>query len=134
MTWLTGPAVLLLGTLHVLFAQDKVSLEVRYAKETINPSRGSSVKLSCNVHYDYKQCGLLHAVWCHITNQIDELTDHRKYFSTVNETTKDDIMRHRQIVTEILDLTPEDDGRYQCKAECRADTAMGHFITITVKG
>ncbi|XP_034729594.1 uncharacterized protein zgc:174945 [Etheostoma cragini] len=134
MTRLTGPTVLLLVTLYALSSQDKVTLEVRYQQETITPARGSSVKLSCNTYYDSEQCGLLHAVWCHISNQSVELTDPSKYFTTVNETDSGD-ERHRQIVTEILDLTPEDNGQFQCKAECdkSRERAMGHFIWINVK-
>ncbi|TDH11287.1 hypothetical protein EPR50_G00059350 [Perca flavescens] len=137
MTWLTGPTVLLLVTFYVFCAQEKVTLEVRYKKESFTLARGSSVKLSCNAYYDYNQCGLLHVVWCHITNQSVALTDPSKYFTTVNETDTDDVnVRHRQIETEILDLTPEDDGQFQCKAECdeSKETAMGHLIEITVKG
>lgn len=132
MTWLTGPAVLLLMTLCVSSAQeDKVTLEVRYPQTTLTPARGSSVKLSCNAYYDFKQCGLLSVGWYHLTMLNAELTDPNKYFTTVNETVSDDNARHRQIVTEILYLTPEDHGQFQCKAKCESgETAMGHFIWI----
>ncbi|XP_078108220.1 uncharacterized protein LOC144519150 [Sander vitreus] len=136
MTWLTGLTVLLVVTLYALSAQDKVTLDVHYQQKTITPARGSSVKLSCDAYYDFEHCGLLHVVWHHITNQNVELTDPSKYFTTVTETVSHYNMRHRQVVTEILDVTPEDDGQFQCQAGCNKskETAMGRFIWITVKG
>ncbi len=78
------------------------------------------------------QCGLLHVVWW---KQSAELTNPNKYLTTVNETVYDGNMRRRQVVTEILDLKPEDNDQYQCKAECESgDSAMGHFISIKVQG
>lgn len=79
------------------------------------------------------KCGLLHVAWYHLTKDGAELTDPKKYFTTVNETISDGIMRLRQVETEILNLTSDDDGQFQCKAGCEnQETAMGHFITITV--
>ncbi|XP_039972720.1 uncharacterized protein zgc:174945 [Xiphias gladius] len=135
MTWLTGPALLLAVTFCVSSAMDKATLEVLYLQRTITPARGSSVKLSCDTHYDPEQCGLVHVVWRHLTKQNAELTDPNRYLTTVNETASDGNMRRRQVVTEILELTTEDNGQYQCKAECESgETAMGHFIWIDVKG
>lgn len=109
-------------------------VEVIYPQKTLNPARGSSVKLSCDAHYDFKQCGLLHVAWFQ-NDQNAELTQPRKYHTTVNETISDQRMRRRQVVTEILNLTPEDSGEFQCRAECQLkDTAMGHLIIINVQG
>uniref|UniRef100_A0A3Q3FX28 Ig-like domain-containing protein n=1 Tax=Labrus bergylta TaxID=56723 RepID=A0A3Q3FX28_9LABR len=93
----------------------------------------SSVKLSCNAVYNFKLCGWLHVVWCW---EDVKMTEPRKYFTTVNETISGRNMRLRQVVTEILDLTSEDDGRYYCTAEClkSQDGAVGQSITIEVKG
>ncbi|XP_042346844.1 uncharacterized protein zgc:174945 [Plectropomus leopardus] len=135
MTWLCGPVVLLVVTLCVSSAQDKDPLNVRYKSETITSPRGSSVKLTCNVFYDFELCSLPHVVWCHLSKQSVELTDPRRYLTTVNETVSEDNMRHRQVVTEILSLTPEDSGQFQCKAECEGiETVLGHYIWITVRG
>ncbi|XP_076593232.1 uncharacterized protein LOC143324539 [Chaetodon auriga] len=133
MAWLTLPALVLLS-LCGSSAQDEDTdtVQVFYQQNTITPAIGSSVKLSCEAHYDFQQCGLLHVVWY----QQSELIDPRKYFTTVNETQiSNSTMRRRQVVTEILDLTPEDSGQFQCKATCENKaTAMGHFIWITVQG
>ena len=107
-------------------------VEVFYKQNTIDAPRGSSVTLSCEARYFSNQCGLLHATWY---RESTELTDPRKYLTTVSETVVNDT-RRRKVVTEILNLAPEDSGQYQCKAECNsgADSAMGHFITVNVKG
>ncbi|TMS10883.1 hypothetical protein E3U43_019876 [Larimichthys crocea] len=132
MTRLVLSTVLLLVTFCASSAQDKDVVEVIYTQKTLNPARGSSVKLSCDARYDFKQCGLLHVAW--FQNEA-ELTQPRKYHTTVNETISDQRMRRRQVVTEILNLTPEDSGEFQCRAECQLeDTGMGHLIIINVQG
>ncbi|XP_070822669.1 uncharacterized protein [Chaetodon trifascialis] len=132
MAWLTLPALVLLS-LCGSSAQDEDhdTVQVIYPQQILSPVRGSSVKLSCEAHYDFHQCGVLHVVW----HQQSELTDPRKYLTTVNETQiSNSTMRRRQVVTEILDLTLEDSGTFQCKAECENKaTAMGHFIWIKVR-
>ncbi|XP_074509060.1 uncharacterized protein LOC141778597 [Sebastes fasciatus] len=134
MIWLTGLKVLLWVTLCVSSAkEEKDTLEVQtITNRHITPARGSSVKLSCIALYDFKLCGsLLRVGWYNLT----ELTDPRKYFTTVNETVSDDNRRRRQVVTEILNLTPEDNGLYQCQARCDSgETSPGHYINITVQG
>lgn len=115
-----------------LCALDADTVQLFYPQTTITPARGSSVNLSCEAFYDFQRCGLLHVVWC---QESAELTDPTKYFTTVNETVSSDTMRRRQVRTEILNLTPEDSGQFQCKAECESgDTAMGHSIWIEVQG
>ncbi|AWP15744.1 Hypothetical protein SMAX5B_005306 [Scophthalmus maximus] len=132
MTLLAGLTVLLVVTLCVQSAQDKVTLEVLYPQKTITVARGSSVTLSCDANYDSEQCGLVRVVWL---QKDTELSDPDKYFTTVNETVSDGNMRRRQVVVEIVDLTTEDTGVYQCKGECEnGETAMGHIIRISVKG
>uniref|UniRef100_A0A3Q1C2N8 Ig-like domain-containing protein n=1 Tax=Amphiprion ocellaris TaxID=80972 RepID=A0A3Q1C2N8_AMPOC len=116
-----------------------IAVDVLYPQKTFTPQRGSSVQLSCEAYYDYEKCGLLHVVWHNTSPQYSkkstELTDPRKYFTAVNETVDEGNIRHRQVVTEILNLRPEDDGRYQCMAKCdNGEEAMGHFITIRVRG
>ncbi|XP_071326532.1 uncharacterized protein [Trachinotus anak] len=135
MTRFTGPVLLLLVTLCVSSAEDTDILVVRYQQKSMALARGSSVKLSCEANYDLEQCGLVHVVWCHTSKQGAELTDPRKYLTTVNETETAGSMRRRQVVTEILQLTREDNGEFQCKAQCeKGASAMGHFIRLTVRG
>lgn len=136
MTWLTLPTgllLLLVVTLCVSSAKENETVQVLYPQKTFTPARGSSVTLSCKAFYDFMKCGLLHVAWYHLTKDDAELTDPKKYFTTVNETISDGIMRLRQVETEILNLTSDDNGQFQCKAGCEnQETAMGHFITITV--
>ncbi|CAB1445859.1 unnamed protein product [Pleuronectes platessa] len=132
MSRLTGPSVLLLlGTLCLSSAEDKVTLEVLYPQRSLTVSRGSSVKLSCKANYDQEHCGPVHVVW---TQSDRALTDPSKYITTVNETVSEGNMRLRQVETEILDLTADDRGQFQCKAKCeKGEAAMGHFIRIKVE-
>ncbi|XP_037639662.1 uncharacterized protein zgc:174945 [Sebastes umbrosus] len=136
MIWLTGLKVLLWVTLCVSSTKEENdTLEVQtITNRNITPARGSSVKLSCIALYDFELYGsLLRVGWYNFTDY--ELTDPRKYFTTVNETVSDDNRRRRQVVTEILNLTPEDNGQYQCQARCDSgETSVGHYIQITVQG
>ena len=109
-----------------------VTLEVLYQKRSITESSGSSIKLSCKANYDLEQCGLVHVAW---TQKDTELTDPSKYITTVNETVSVTNMTLRQVETEVLDLTTDDAGEFQCKASCeKGDKAMGHFIRLKVEG
>lgn len=134
MTRLSLSLLLSLVTLCVSSEEDNAPdvVEVFYKQNTIDAPRGSSVTLSCEARYYLNQCGDLHATWY---QEGTELTDPRKYLTTVSERDVSD-MRRRKVVTEILDLTPKDSGQYQCKAECNTgrDSAMGHIITVNVKG
>ncbi|XP_041844179.1 uncharacterized protein zgc:174945 [Melanotaenia boesemani] len=134
MAFLTGLTGMLLMILCVSSAQETGSLEVFYPQQTFTPSPGSSVLLSCKAEYDFYKCRGVHVVWHNITEDSTELTNPRKYFTTVNETASSKSMRHRQVVTKILNVVPEDNGLFQCKAECETgEKAMGHFITVKVK-
>ncbi|KAK5861705.1 hypothetical protein PBY51_017161 [Eleginops maclovinus] len=135
MTRLTGATLLLLVTLSVLAAQDKVPIEVRYKEATLTTARGSSVQLSCEAVYDFEQCRQLHVVWVRDGKKRVELTDPRRFFTTVSETVSEDGTRRRQVLTEILEVIPEDAGQFQCQAKCEdGEMAMGLFIWINVNG
>ncbi|CAJ1063074.1 uncharacterized protein zgc:174945 [Xyrichtys novacula] len=142
MSRLTGSVglllLLLLVTLSVSSAEDEVTL--RSKAQTIAAARGSSVSLSCLAVYNYQLCRLLHVTWraeggAEVGAAAGvELTDPKKYLTTVSETLSDGDVRHRQVETEILDLTEEDSGRYQCVARCGgAESAVGRFSEIIVK-
>uniref|UniRef100_A0A3Q2NWW2 Ig-like domain-containing protein n=1 Tax=Fundulus heteroclitus TaxID=8078 RepID=A0A3Q2NWW2_FUNHE len=120
--------------INAFFSHIADYLEVIYQQKTISPASGSSAKLSCEANYDFDKCGVLHVVWHRIqegTEKSTELIDPSRYFTTVNETITTERMRRRQVLTEIISVKPNDDGRYQCKASCESgEQAMGHFITI----
>ncbi|XP_068425890.1 signal-regulatory protein beta-1 [Clinocottus analis] len=141
MTRLAGPTLLLQLLLQLLLValggaaaqEDNVTLEVRYPQRSITAAGGSSVKLSCNAIYIVELCGLLRVAWYRIASPNLELTDPGRYFTAVNETGNH--VRRRQVVTEILSLTPKDHGQFQCQAQCdTGETSMGHYISITVEG
>ncbi|CAK6967829.1 uncharacterized protein zgc:174945 [Scomber scombrus] len=133
MTWITVTTVLLLVTQCVSSAEENDTIELKYRQATITAARGSSAILSCVAKYDFDKCSLLHVVWQQVNNNNTELIDPNKYLTTVNETIYDGNRRVRQVVTEILDLTPKDSGQFQCNAVCEnEETARGHFIYITV--
>ncbi|KAM3614336.1 uncharacterized protein V6R79_012911 [Siganus canaliculatus] len=127
--------LLLLGALDASAAQDQDdvdAVEVFYRQQNITASRGSSVSLSCDAQYVHKLCGSVHVVWY---REKVELTDPKKYFTTVNETRLDGTMTRRQVVTEMLHLTPGDGGSFHCKGECTSgEFAVGHYIWISVRG
>lgn len=111
---------------------DKV--ELLYPKSSMKAARGSSVLLSCEAIYDPAQCEDVHVAWF---QGRTELTRPHKYITAVNESyiSEPGKRRKRQVVTEILDLQPEDADRFQCKALCVGElSAMGHFIGITITG
>ncbi|GAA6217191.1 uncharacterized protein zgc:174945 [Lates japonicus] len=134
MTWLAGPTVLLVVTLCVSSAQDNATVWLNYPRRMITTHRGSSVKLSCDAIYNLKRCGLVHVEWCNFTKKCAKLTDSSRYFTTVNETAVDENTRRRQVVTEILNVTTEDDGQFQCNAHCEGESALGHYIIVKVEG
>lgn len=109
------------------------ALEVNYPQSRVAAAPGSSLRLLCHVTYDVAQCGQLRAAWYQSGSPSDvELTDPSRYVTTVNET--EDGARRRRVMTEIVHVTPRDEGRFQCKAECKDGGAVGHFIQVTVGG
>lgn len=103
-----------------------------YRAATITANLDSSVILNCEAQYNFRLCSLLHLVWIQGTT---ELTSPSRYLTTVSEQITGEDMRRRYMSTEILQLTPEDAGSYQCQAQCQnGDSALGHFIRINVKG
>ncbi|CAN9514517.1 unnamed protein product [Ophioblennius macclurei] len=110
------------------------TLDVFYPPAFISARAGSSVSLSCEIRYDFQQCGLLHAAWRKSSPDVSELNDPVRFFTAVNESDFGANQRRRQVLTRILEVTAEDAGRFQCFAECPAETAMGHFITVRVDG
>lgn len=107
-------------------------VELFYPQTTLKAARGSSVRLSCEARYNVQRCEQVHVSWF---QDGSEMTDPQKHVTTVNETIVSITVRRRQVVTEILDLQPEDSESFQCKASCKGeDTAMGHFIRLMVIG
>lgn len=109
------------------------NIEVIYQAKTIKAEKGSTVKLSCEAKYDFAGCENLHVVW-HMPDQNTELTEPLNYFTTVSEKQIGVNVRERTVITEILSVNQGDSGRYQCKADCSGQIAMGHFITVNVTG
>ncbi|KAM4600698.1 uncharacterized protein ACJ7VT_020604 [Polymixia lowei] len=136
MTWVHGARLVLLVSLcRCVSLQVTGTLEVMYPRKTIVAAEGKSVTLTCKANYDFTQCNLVQVAWCRLSSQCDDLTDPSRYLTTVNETVLDGSMRQRQVVTEIVRLTLEDNGTFQCNAACdTGDDAKGHFIKIIVEG
>ncbi|KAL6109827.1 uncharacterized protein ACO6RY_12881 [Pungitius sinensis] len=143
LTGLTGPTVLLLVSFCASSStqDDKEALEVlevQYPSSTISASIGSSLRLPCRVFYDEKQCDLLRAAWYQLGSPpepAEQLSEPGRYGTTVNETQSEDGRRHRAVLTEILRVTPQDEGAFQCMAECEGgEQVMGHIIYVTVGG
>lgn len=127
-------ALLLMMTFYLSSAEDTGALEVFYPQRTITAAAGSSVLLSCQAQYDSHTCGRVNVVWSHLDPNPKRLTDPGRFFTRVKEAIFNGNMRRRQVTTEILHLTPEDEGRFQCMAECEnGESAMGHFIVINVQ-
>ncbi|KAM9851587.1 uncharacterized protein ACBR49_004752 [Aulostomus maculatus] len=135
MTRCTRASLLLLVTFgwFARAEESNGSLELTSPQRVFSPAWGSSVRLSCLADYDFQPCGWLHVTWGNISMPNVELTDPDKFITTVNETGGD--VRRRLVVTEILHLTPQDSGIFQCKAECEAGrSAIGHVIRVDVQG
>ncbi|XP_075996747.1 uncharacterized protein LOC142990763 [Genypterus blacodes] len=133
----TGAALLLVMISCVISAQDSDPLVVIYPKRSIRASIGEAVKLECSVEYKVRVCGPVRVVWQQEDREAVELTDPSRFLTVVSEEALEDgRTRRRQVVTEILRLIPRDAGTYQCSAGCESseDTAVGHFISLTVDG
>ncbi|RVE63023.1 hypothetical protein OJAV_G00163420 [Oryzias javanicus] len=118
-------------TLSLLSAQEQDSVEVLYSSKTITAERGSTVTLSCVTRFSFLTCSDLHVSW-HTSDQNIELTDSLNYFTTISEKIIGENVRERMVITDILRVTQGDSGRYQCKADCSGNIAMGHFIKVNV--
>ncbi|XP_074540375.1 uncharacterized protein LOC141801286 [Halichoeres trimaculatus] len=107
------------------------NIVIRSSVGRIAASRGSSVKLTCEVLYNFEHCGLLHVAWC--DEEDAELTDPRKYSTTVSHSSYDGNAVSTQVVTEILHLTIEDSGQYQCNAACGdGESTAGRVCEVIV--
>eukprot|EP00063_Salmo_salar_P030878 XP_014005713.1 PREDICTED: uncharacterized protein LOC106574385 isoform X2 [Salmo salar] len=142
MVWLRGSKVLsLLLTVSLCLCVSPSlgtgAVELKYTKTPMFGTESMPLRLTCKAEYDTKQCGRIDAFWCHHTlEECPKLIDPGKYLTVVNEMLMEDhSVRHRHIVTDFIQLTPADQGVYQCNAVCEmgGHTAMGHYINITVE-
>lgn len=83
--------------------------------------------------YYSELCDPLQVFWR--LGENTELTNPKKYMTTVSETRSDGCRTLRQVETEIFDLSDEDSGRYRCVAYCRGEErAVGPVSEVYVKG
>lgn len=113
-------------------------LKVKYPKKHLTGVEGTSLKLTCYAEYNYAVCGRVEVAWfkSNVQNWAI-LSNPIRYLTTVNETIMEGpSRRQRQVETEILHLTHEDQDEFQCRAKCElsGDQAMGHIVEISVKG
>ena len=93
---------------------------------------GTPLILTCSLTYEYQFCRHVEVGW---HQNSSGLADPSRYLTTVNETILDNENRLRQVTTKILSLIHEDNGYYQCLAECESkEQSRGHFVEVIVKG
>lgn len=110
------------------------TVEIWAKRRTIAAPRGSSIKLSCNATYYFDICDPVHIFW-RLEESTEELKNPKKYLTTVSEMFSDGGKRLRQVETEILNLSGEDSGRYQCVAYCGGEqSAVGRSSEVDVRG
>ncbi|CAB1328074.1 unnamed protein product [Coregonus sp. 'balchen'] len=141
MVWLRGSRLLsLLSTVSLCLCVSPSlgtatldAVELKYPRTPMFGTEGMPLRLTCKAEYETKQCGRIDAFWCrHSLEECPKLIDPSKYLTIVNEMFMEDrSVRHRHVITDFIQLTPADQGVYQCHALKNPKlTALAKYPTV----
>lgn len=111
-------------------------MKVKYPRAPVKGTEGQTLTLKCTAEYEKEQCGNILVFWClEVSTLCQPLTDPDRYLIHINET-KIGGNRTQDAFIKFTQLTLNNTGFYQCKAECQRSGAssVGYFINVTVTG
>lgn len=113
-------------------------MQVKYSRQPRLGTEGRPLTLRCTAEYEYEKCGDIVVFWCLSGSEqnCQLLTDPDRYLIQISESKLEGFNRHRNASVTFTQLTLNDTGFYQCKAQCKSTgaAAMGHLINVTVTG